>query len=80
MIKNFYDIIAIRFGSTIFFGQEALDRLKVQKCYDQLISRSEFEFMSKLDLGEKWGMYAKEAPTLFKLDHDTPFDIRRPNP
>jgi hypothetical protein len=78
--KDFYDIIAIRFGMRIYFGQQAIDLLKEKMEYDQLISRSEFKMMARMDLGDKWGEYAEHALTLFPLDEKTPFEVRQPNP
>lgn len=78
MTEGFNEIIAIRIGSKILFGQLAIDELKQHKTYDQLISRAEFKMLAKLDLGDKWGQYAEHAPTLLMLDDKTPFDIRKP--
>lgn len=78
--KDWYDIIAIRFGSKIRFGQEALNELRSKEDYDQLLSRSEFKMMSRMDLGEKWGKYAEHAPTLFRLPEDTEFGVRLVRP
>lgn len=78
--KDWYDIIAIRFGSMIRFGEQALQELKVKEDYCQLISRSEFKMMSRMDLGKKWGDYAEHAPTLFRLPEDTEFIVRQPRP
>lgn len=78
--KDWYDIIAIRFGGMIRFGEEALKELKAKEDYCQLLSRSEFKMMSRMDLGEKWGDYAEHAPTLFRLPEDTEFSVRLTRP
>ncbi len=78
--KDWYDIIAIRFGSKIIFSQPALDELRRTEDYDQLISRAEFKMMARFDLGEKWGQYAEHAPTLFRLPEDTEFSVRLTKP
>lgn len=78
---DFNKIIAIRFGEMIYFGREALNKLKEHDFnYCQLISRLEFEMMSRFDLGDKWGKYADNAPILFTLKKDIPLDIRIPRP
>ncbi|HLX54270.1 MAG TPA: hypothetical protein VKR58_10030 [Aquella sp.] len=82
MTENFYKIIAIRFKTPyedkILFGQPAIDRLNSEKSYYQLISKAEFEMMSRMDLGDKWGKYADHSPILFELPKDCSFDIRMP--
>ncbi len=70
MIEGTNEIIAIRFGDTIVLGEPALERLHREKTYTALLSRAVFNFMAMADLGEKWGRYAREAPTLFKLKED----------
>jgi hypothetical protein len=74
--KDWYDIIAIRFGEVIHFGQVAMELLHDKQDYDQLISRSEFKFMSRLDLGDKWGKYAEYSPTLFFLNDEVDYNVR----
>ena len=80
MSDDWYDIIAIRFGGMILFGEQALDQLRLLEDYDQLISREEFKMMSRFDLGEKWGKYAEHAPTLFRLEKGTPMNVRQVRP
>lgn len=74
--NEFNDIIAIRFDGMIYFGEKAIQVLNEKQEYDQLISCAEFRFMSWFDLGDKWGEYADNAPTLFRLTDNTSFDIR----
>jgi len=76
--NDWYKIIAIRFDDIILFGQRALDTLNQKQDYDQLISLAEFKFMSRLDLGEKWGKYAEISPILFELKPGTALNIRQP--
>jgi hypothetical protein len=83
MNENFNKIIGIRFKNEyediILFGKEALNRLNKEKNYYQLISKEEFELMSRFDLGNKWGLYADNSPIIFELSQDTNFEIRYPN-
>jgi hypothetical protein len=76
MNKDFYDIIAVRFDNIILLGQTAIDRLKIDKKYTQLISRLEFKMFSRMDFGDKWRYYAEFAPTLFTLTENTDFEAR----
>jgi hypothetical protein len=78
--EDFYDIIAIRFGGTILLGHNAIEEIKRRGDYDQLLSRAEFKMLSRMDLGDKWEMYADDAPTLFTLPKDTAFNIRMIRP
>lgn len=56
---DFDKIIAIRFGMTIRFGDDAIQTLLEYQDYDQLISLAEFKFMHMCDFGEKWGNMQK---------------------
>lgn len=73
------EIIAIGFDGLTLFGPEALKKLKNLKYYTQLFSRAQIRLMSslspRLDLDEKGGKYAEEAPTLFFLKEGTPLEI-----
>ena len=72
------EIIAIRFGDKILFGNNALARFKQEHGYTQLISRECFRFMSKLDTGDKWIAFANESPTIFELSDDCSLDVLCP--
>lgn len=80
ILEGWDEIIGIRFNTIIMSGQPALDKMIQENNYDQLISRAEFRFMSKLDLGDKWGQFAETALTLFKLESCADMSIRNPNP
>jgi hypothetical protein len=74
-------IIAIRFGGKIMFGEEAMQTLRSRNYnFDQIFSKWEFEFMSKLDLGDKWGKYAEHAPILFQIPDGINATQRNPRP
>lgn len=80
MIEGFDEIVGIRFGSVILISQPAIDRLRQERSYCQLISRAEFKFMADCDVGYKWKKIAEEAPILFKLESKIDIPDRNPNP
>lgn len=62
-------VIGIRFKNEwtdkILFGLDAIDQFRsLGSLKFQLVDRLVMKFMSRLDLGEKWGV-ASEYPTLF---------------
>jgi hypothetical protein len=60
------EIVAIQFGSDIYFGQQAIDKAIELKDFTCLHSRWVFKFMAEMDLSPKWEEYAN-YPTIFKL-------------
>lgn len=81
-MDKFNEIIAIRIGSVIYFGESAWEMLRKNDYqYDQLFSRAEFLMYSKLDLGKKWGDMADKAKTLFILPEEFRHpECRNPHP
>lgn len=80
VVHGWDEIIAILFSDGIMrFGQKALEYLIITQEYKQLLSRAEFRILGRLDFGEKWSIYAKEAPTLFKLDSTCKIEVRQPS-
>lgn len=76
LFDGFDEIICVIFqDGKGLFGQAALDRME-QEPYQQLMSRSEFKMLTYFDMGDKWGKWGKEMPTLFKLKKETPLSIR----
>lgn len=79
-MSDFDQILAIRFGPYILFGQAAIDMLEHQQ-YDQLISKAEFNMMAKFDLGEKWEQAAHMPVILRPKEGETiPMELRNPRP
>lgn len=72
------DIICIRFGDYLCFGDKAIQMLNENNCFDQLIERGVFRLMGMCDLGEKWELLAQKSPTLFEMKDDTPIEVMRP--
>ncbi len=60
------EIVAIQFGSDVYFGQGAIDKCIELQGYTNLHPRSTFKLMSILDVHPKWAEYA-EYPTLFRI-------------
>lgn len=77
---DWYKIIGIRFGGTILFGQNALDRLEEKGYFDQIISKAEFKLLSKFDFGEKWRIAAEAMPVIMMIEKDLSARERNPNP
>ena len=81
MTDNEWDqIIAIRFGGLVCFGQDAVDKLKSFDDYDQIFSRAEFRLLARFDLGEKWAQYAEAAPIIFDIIEPLTSEERNPRP
>ena len=59
------EIIAIRIGTHIYFGEAAIENvLETQQC-DELYARGFFYLMASFDLSPIWKEWADNAPTLF---------------
>jgi hypothetical protein len=71
--EDMEDIIAIQFGTDVYFGMKAVDRAIELGTFTNLHPRSTFKFMAMLDLSPKWAEYAA-YPTIFTMKQFKDFE------